>query len=75
MIEIELFLAPKQFLDVDRIDLKIIEILKKNENEQNIICMANLHMNIDTIIYYAKKIYSSKLEYLDDYKPNVKNSS
>ena len=32
-------------------------------------------MNLDTIIYYAKKIYSNKLIYLDNYKPDIKNSS
>lgn len=31
-------------------------------------------MNLETIVYYAKQIYSEQLEFIPDIKPNVQDA-
>ncbi len=68
--EIQLFIVPTQFLNVDDIDQEIINQIKNREkNKSDTLCMANSYMTPATIKYYAKRIYSDKLVYLPNIQP------
>lgn len=66
-IEVRLFLAPQQLLNIDKIDQEIIDQIKIHERSysDNIICMANKNLTPDTLRFFIQNMYFENLEFLN----------
>ena len=69
-MEFRLFLAPREFLDVDAIDREVISQIRRFEESEldNIICMSNSNMSAEEIRFLANNIYSDKLKFVKNPK-------
>ena len=69
-VEFEVIIAPKSFINMDLIDNEIINKIKSDEKKKRgTICMKNDHMPLETLKYYAHRIYSKHLDYVKELKP------
>lgn len=66
-MEMKLFLAPQQFLNIDKIDREIIEQIKLHEINyvDNVICMGNKQLIPETLKFFINHLYFDNLEFIN----------